>query len=85
MSKDETDERKIEIAEVHALMSNRSGRHTFYRILQISGVDDDMFDPDPHIHAKNAGRREVGLWLIEELKIACLSEYLMMIKENTNV
>lgn len=84
MSDNQTSERKVEIAEVHNIMSNTSGRHTIYRILEFSGIDDDMFDPDSHKHAKNAGRREVGLWLRDELKTACFSEYLMMLKENIN-
>lgn len=82
MSDNLSDARKIEIAEVAAVMSNVSGRHTMHRILQFSGVDESMFDPDSRKHARNEGRREGGLWLRDELKTACPSEYLKMIKEN---
>jgi hypothetical protein len=82
MSDNQTDARKIEVVEVHALMSNESGRHTMYRVLEFSGIDHDTFNKDSHEHARNAGRREVGLWLRDELKDACFDKYLMMLKEN---
>lgn len=80
----ENNTREIEIAELMQVMSSQSGRNVMFRLLDQTGVDEDMFDADTHKHAHNAGRRSVGLWLKYELKKACLPEYLMMIKENTN-
>lgn len=77
-----SDQRKIEIAEVDQVMKLESGRNTMYRLLQMTGVDENMFNPDTHEHARNAGRREVGLWLREELKMAGLDNYFRMLKEN---
>jgi hypothetical protein len=82
MSDNVTDQRKTEIAEITQVMSSKSGRNTMYRMLQFTGVDENMFNPDTHEHARNAGRREVGLWLRDELKGSCFSEYLIMLKEN---
>ena len=76
------DQRKIEIAEMTQVMSTESGRNVINRILISTGVDDDTFNSDTHNHARNAGRRSVGLQLREELKACCFDKYLMMMKEN---
>lgn len=76
------DQRKIEIAETTQVMSTESGRNFVWRILKSTGVDDDTFDTDTHNHARNAGRRGVGLQLRDELKAACFDNYLRMMKEN---
>ena len=82
MSDNSTDQRKIEVAELTHVMSSASGRNTMHRMLKYTGVDDDTFNPDTHEHARNSGRREVGLWLRDELKEACIDNYFIMLKEN---
>lgn len=77
-----TDERDIEIAEILGIMRSTGGRKTMYRILQFTGVDIDTFSADTHEHAKNAGMREVGIWLRDELKSVDYDLYMMMMKEN---
>ena len=84
MSDNTTDQQNINELEVSQIMSSKSGRHTMHRILEMTGIDDNMFNEDSHLHAKNAGRRETGLWLRDELKKADFNNYLMMLKENND-
>ena len=84
MKKNGPTQRELEIAEIAAIMRTASGRNLMFRILNESGVESDTFDSDPIIHARNAGRRLIGLWLKRELKAAALSEYQLMMKENMN-
>ncbi len=78
----EKSDRAIEIAELTQVMSSDSGRNVMFRMLHSTGVDNDTFDPDTHIHAQNAGRRQIGLQWQEEIKAAGLDNYFRMIKEN---
>jgi len=82
MMDDLTDERKQEIADISGVMNTNAGRNTIYRILQSTGLDVNGYSSDTHEHAKNAGRREVGLWLRDEIKTADFGNYLMMMREN---
>ena len=79
-----SDERDIEIAEITHVMSTESGRNLMHRILNQTGVDENTFNSDTHEHARNAGRREVGLWLRDELKMVCIDNYLRMLKEKND-
>jgi hypothetical protein len=74
-------EQEIEIAEIAHTMSSESGRRFIKRILDFTEVDENIFNIDTHIHAKNAGKREVGLWLQRELKQAVPGIYNNMLKE----
>jgi len=76
------DPRSIELADLNYVMSSQAGRNVLYRFLRYSGLDVDNFNKDTHIHAKNAGRREVGLFMRDELKYACYNKYMLMMKEN---
>ena len=67
--------REIEVIEISQVMSTKSGRNVINRLMERTGIDEDMFNKDTHLHAQNAGRREVGLWLKDELKKACFSEH----------
>jgi len=78
-------EKDVEIAEISSIMANKSGRSVIWRILQITGIDDSTFNPDPITHAYNAGAREkVGIPLREMIKEAAPGEYQQMIKEKTS-
>ena len=76
--------REIEIVEISQVMSTKSGRNVITRFLGMTGIDENTFNKDTHLHAQNAGRREVGLWLRDELKESCFSEYLLMLKESND-
>ena len=76
--------REIEIVEISQVMSTKSGRNVITRLLEMTGIDENTFSENTHLHAQNAGRREMGLWLRDELKEACFSEYLLMLKESND-
>lgn len=78
------DARRIEIAEIAVIMSTRGGRKFVNRILNQSGVFSDTFDSDTHVHAKNAGRRQLGLWLIRELQEATPGELITLMRERND-
>lgn len=77
-----SDKRKEELEDVKHLMSSDANRRTMYRFLQLSSVEHSTFDNDPYKHAYNAGRRDLGLDIRDELKTACPGSYLTMSKEN---
>lgn len=76
-----TEQRNIEIAEITAMMSTEGGRNFVRRILEYSGVFNETFDLDAHKHAYNAGRRKVGLYLIDELQSAVPDKYIQLLRE----
>lgn len=78
------DARKIEIADISVIMSTKGGRKFINRVLDQCGVFSDTFDSDTHEHAKNAGRRQIGLWLTNELKEAAPGEFITLMKERLN-
>jgi hypothetical protein len=79
-----SDDRRIEIADISVIMSTKGGRKFINRVLDQCGLFSDTFHTDPHDHAKNAGRRQIGLWLVNELKEASTGEYITLIKERLN-
>lgn len=78
------DIRKIEIAEVTVIMSTKGGRNFINRLLDQCSVFSDSYDSDTHNHAKNAGRRQIGLWLLNEIQEASPGEYITLMKERMN-
>lgn len=78
------DDRKIELADIGVIMSTHGGRSVINRVLEQCGVFSDQFTKCPYEHAKNAGRRQIGLWLIRELEEAASGEYLTLLKERSN-
>lgn len=79
-----TDTRTIEIAEITAMMSTQGGRAFVSRILDKCRVFRSTFDPDTHKHAYNAGKRDVGLAIIEDLQQACPDKYLQLLDERND-
>lgn len=75
------DARKVEIVEIAVIMSTEGGRNFISRILDQCGTFSDTYDKDTHEHAKNAGRRQIGLWLQNELLEAAPLEYQLLLKE----
>ena len=82
MSKQEVDPRKIELSDVDQTLSSRAGRSFIFRILEYTSLDIDIFDADTHVHARNSGKRAIGIWLRDELKTASPGNYNQMIREN---
>ena len=74
--------RKVELIAIDGIMSSESGRSFMMSLIEHTGVFTETFDADTHRHAKNAGRREIGLHLVRELKEASFDKYIMMIREH---
>lgn len=73
--------RDIEKDDILAIMRLRSGRRFLSRLISESGVEGSAFDKNPTTHALNEGRRQLGIYLVEELKECAPLEYVTMIKE----
>lgn len=63
------------------MMSTHGGRALLRRTIEYSGAFASTFDIDTHRHAYNAGKRQVGLHLIEQLESACPDKYLQLLEE----
>lgn len=74
--------RDLQLHSIKNVMKTENGRDFMWRCLQNCCTFDDTFNADPIIHAKNAGLREHGLWLLREIKEAAHDEYLLMLKEH---
>jgi hypothetical protein len=71
------------VADLHAMrdaLNNEGARHVFLRILEITGIRHDTFDPDPYIHAQRAGFKALGLQLEEALLQAAPNIYMSLIR-----
>ena len=75
------EERKIEIAELSVIMSTKGGRNFISRIIDRCGLFSDIYSTDTHEHARLAGRRQIGLWLLNEIKESTPGEYITLMKE----
>jgi hypothetical protein len=65
-------------------METTNGRELIQHILNQCFMDVDTFDADPYKHARNAGARNVGVWLTNELITAAQGSYLKMKEECLN-
>lgn len=75
---------KIETSDLSDTMKTANGRAVIWRVLQASGVDSDTFSQDPYRHAYIAGKRSVGVWLLNEIRATSPGEVITMYKENSN-
>lgn len=67
---------------VQNLMKNEGMRNYMWKQLQEAGVFENIFHSDPIQHAYNAGKRQNGLVLDEDLKQYAPAMYIKMIEEN---
>jgi len=67
---------------VQNLMKNEGMRNYMWKQLQEAGVFENIFDMDPIKHAYNAGKRQNGLRLDQDLKEYAPDMYIKMMKEN---
>ncbi len=72
----------LESLTVQNFMKSESGREFMWKHLQLCGVFENMFDSDPITHAYNAGKRQAGLQLDDDLKEFAPGDYIKMIKES---
>jgi hypothetical protein len=66
--------------DVYFVMGDPKGRRILWDILEFTGVFSVGWDPSAKIHF-NAGMRNVGLRLFQELHQVCPDLYLLMAKE----
>ena len=85
MSNDDVKARTIEELAIRDIMANEGCRAFMWRCLEMSGIFADNFDPDPYVHARNAGARSQGLWLQRELMSVTPGSYSKMLEESNNV
>jgi len=75
-------QREIELGVVRNVMSTVQGRAMMWRFVTQAGTFSSTFNPDPQVHAYQAGRREQGLLLDRELRDASDEFYYLMLREN---
>lgn len=68
--------------DLNRVLSTESGRRALAAILDQAQVFVPVFDNNAMSMAKNAGKQELGLWLVEHLRSASQDNYLKMITEN---
>ena len=78
--KREREERRQQLQDVQLLLETPVGRRIVWRILSQCGIFTDGWDPSARIHF-NAGKRNVGLWLLDEVMAANDEAYLLMQRE----
>jgi hypothetical protein len=69
MSKDKS-QSEFGVFELRDIMNSHDGKNVLRRILQSTGYFDDTFNEDPYRSAYSAGRRSLGVELVEEMKRA---------------
>ena len=77
--------RKVEIAEISAIMKMSSGRNVMARILRDAGVFNSTYVKDnPEETIRRSIRRDFGLQLAQHLEEAAPGEYFTLLKEMKN-
>lgn len=79
---DSNKERDAELLVISTMMQHQGIRAFMFKQLSGCGVYESGFNKDTHQHSFNAGMRQAGLQLEQELKEAAPGDYLAMIKEN---
>ncbi len=75
-------QREIELDVVRNVMSTVQGRAMMWRFVAQAGIFSSTFNPDSHVHAYQAGRREQGLLIDSDLRDASDEFYYLMLREN---
>lgn len=68
--------------DLHGLLASEGGRRALAAILEQAQVSVPVFDNNAMSMARNAGKQELGLWLVTQLRAASQDNYLKMIAEN---
>ncbi len=78
-------DRKLEKSDIACIMRTESGRNFIRRVLEYTRFFENVYDSDTYEHARRAGRREVGVWLTQELIEAAPGEWQHLLKEYFDV
>jgi len=73
--------REEEVEDVAVVVGTERGRGVVLRVLSDCGLFTEVFDPDAHRTAFNAGVRNVGLFLHAEISAADEMAFFLMMKE----
>ena len=74
--------RRRELTDLRALMSKPHGRRFMWRLLELSGIARQSFDPNSDsVTSFNEGRRWVGNIVWSDLLEACPQEYVKMLRD----
>ena len=74
--------RKVEIADLSAIMKTESGRNVLARILLQCGLYDTTYVKGSQEETvRRSIRRDLGVWLEREIKEAAPGEYFTLLKE----
>lgn len=84
MSRAKMDTRQLQLDEMKQVMSTSVGRKVLYRTLSEAGVFRLSYAGSTNDTMFNEGRRNQGLYLIQEIQSASMHLYFEMMKENTN-
>lgn len=79
--KERTKQREVEVADFKWLMSEPRGRRFVWRLMREGGVFHSTFSGNALEMARNEGRREQGLALVNEVLAVCPEQWLNMIKD----
>lgn len=75
-SEEELRQRKRQLIELQDMLKNPAFRNFMRRLMTQCGVGHEMFNCDPYMHAHNAGRRSIGLWLETEIILSGGTDHL---------
>lgn len=76
-----TDEQTHFSHDLLTVMSKQDGRRFVYRLLEQAGIYHSSFHTNALTMAHAEGRRQLGLWLLNEIMYSCYPEYQLMMKE----
>ena len=78
-------ERTTEVLELDDVLRTPSGRAVLKRILEKTGYFDDTFNKDPIQMAGFTAKREVGIWLVDQMARANHGQFINISKEKFDV
>lgn len=81
VKKEATNARRQEIADIKTVLSSKSGRRLYWRLIEYCKVFETIWEPSARIHY-NSGVQDVGHFLLSELVDADENLLFKMMKEN---
>lgn len=73
-----------DIADLQWVMADARGRRFVARLLDFAGVNRTVFNTSGSVMNLNEGRRQVGLFLTDEMLTHCPKSYFQLIHEYRN-
>ena len=80
--KKHNNERDLQQLVIQNFMKNEGGRAFMWRCLQNCCTFETIYSGNESQHSFNAGKRDHGVWLDQELRSAAKDNYYLMLKEN---